>query len=300
MNITPAVLKQNIVIDELYSVHYFEFSKNYYFAGESHPFWEFVYVDKGEVSVVRDSETVQLSKGQIIFHKPDEFHTIIGNGKVAPNILIVTFNCDGEHVKYFENKILSINDDERKLLAQIISESENAFSSPLNDPTANQLVRNEAADPLCEQFIKLSLEWLLLSLVRRGDEDQTRQTSLVKENSQNAIFDKVVKYMETNLDKQLQLSEICHDNLVGRSYIQKLFREKTGGGVIDYFNKMKINAAKKLIREYSGNFTEISMMLGYSSIHYFSRQFKLITGMTLSEYAGSVKVLNNKVLNNKE
>lgn len=294
MNITPAVLKQNIVIDELYSVHYFEFSKNYYFAGESHPFWEFVYVDKGEVGVVRDSETVQLSKGQIVFHKPDEFHTIKGNGKVAPNILIVTFNCKGDYIRYFENKILNINDDERKLLAKIISESEKAFSSPMDDPMANQLVRNEAADPLCEQFIKLSLEWLLLSLIRRGESEQVRQTSFIKENSQNAIFDKVVKYMEANIDKQLQLSEICHDNLVGRSYIQKLFREKTGGGVIDYFNKMKINAAKKLIREYSGNFTEISMMLGYNSIHYFSRQFKIITGMTLSEYASSVKVHNGK------
>jgi YesN/AraC family two-component response regulator len=100
--------------------------------------------------------------------------------------------------------------------------------------------------------------------------------------------------MEANIDKQLLLSDICKDNLVGRSYLQKLFREKTGGGAIDYFNKMKIDAAKKMIRESSGNFTEISMRLGYNSIHYFSRQFKGMTGMTLSEYASSVKILTNK------
>ena len=295
MKITPTVLQQKLVIDEIFSVHYFEFSKNYYFAGESHPFWEFVYVDKGEVDVVSDDETIRLSKGQVIFHKPDEFHTIIGNGKIAPNILIVTFNCSGEYMRYFENKILNINDHERRLLAQIIAESENAFSSPLDDPMANQLVRNELADPFCEQFIKLSLEWLLLSLVRRGSEDNNSSpVSLIKENSQNEVFNKIVKYMEENLDKQLLLNDICRDNLVGRSYMQKLFREKTGGGAIDYFNKMKIDAAKRMIRESSGNFTEISMKLGYNSIHYFSRQFKSITGMTLSEYASSVKILTNK------
>ena len=47
--------------------------------------------------------------------------------------------------------------------------------------------------------------------------------------------------------------------------------------------------AKLLIRENSLNFTEIANTLGYSSIHYFSRQFKKITGMTPSEYSGSIK-----------
>ena len=39
------------------------------------------------------------------------------------------------------------------------------------------------------------------------------------------------------------------------------------------------------------NFTQIADALGYTSIHYFSRQFKKITGMTPSEYASSIKVL---------
>ena len=39
------------------------------------------------------------------------------------------------------------------------------------------------------------------------------------------------------------------------------------------------------------NFTQISAHLGYTSIHYFSRQFKKIVGMTPSEYASSVKAI---------
>lgn len=295
MNFIPTVLKQDISIDSIYTVHYFEFAKNYIFEGESHPFWEFVYVDKGEVDAVRDGEVIHLTKGQIIFHKPDEFHTLMADGKSAPNILIVSFDCKSEAMRFFENKVTCIGDHERRLMATIIAESETAFSTPLDDPWTIHLERRENTDIGCEQFIRISLEWLLLSILRSNSTKQpSAPVSLIKDNRQNEIFDKTVKYMEENLDKQLMLSEICRDNLVGRSYLQKLFREKTGGGAIDYFNRLKINAAKRMIRESSGNFTEISLRLGYTSIHYFSRQFKNITGMTLSEYASSVKILTGK------
>jgi len=40
-----------------------------------------------------------------------------------------------------------------------------------------------------------------------------------------------------------------------------------------------------MIRKGYHNFTEISDILGYTSIHYFSQAFKKATGMTPSEYA---------------
>ncbi len=46
-----------------------------------------------------------------------------------------------------------------------------------------------------------------------------------------------------------------------------------------------------MIRDEQMNFTQISESLGYSSIHYFSRQFKNITGMTPSEYASSIRAI---------
>ena len=48
------------------------------------------------------------------------------------------------------------------------------------------------------------------------------------------------------------------------------------------------------------NFTQISETLGYSSIHYFSRQFKKLTNMTPSEYASSIKALSEKTAISKE
>ena len=63
------------------------------------------------------------------------------------------------------------------------------------------------------------------------------------------------------------------------------------GLVADIFANPQSEVAKELIRTNHMNFTQISAHLGYTSIHYFSRQFKKIVGMTPSEYASSVKAI---------
>ena len=46
-------LQNSITIGKIFSIHYFEYMSNFSFAGESHNFWEFICVDKGEVGVTR-------------------------------------------------------------------------------------------------------------------------------------------------------------------------------------------------------------------------------------------------------
>ena len=69
-------LEKPFTIDEIVSIHYFEYTSTYAFEGEQHDFWEFLYVDKGEVSVRAGETDHTLRKGQIIFHKPGEFHSL--------------------------------------------------------------------------------------------------------------------------------------------------------------------------------------------------------------------------------
>lgn len=45
-------LKRSIDIDAIITLHYFEYMKNFEFKGESHNFWEFLYVDKGTIAVL--------------------------------------------------------------------------------------------------------------------------------------------------------------------------------------------------------------------------------------------------------
>ena len=44
-------LERPFEVDEVVSVHYFEYASNYCYEGEQHDFWEFLYVDKGNILV---------------------------------------------------------------------------------------------------------------------------------------------------------------------------------------------------------------------------------------------------------
>lgn len=284
-----------IHVEALASVHYFEYTSTYYFEGESHDFWEFLYVDKGTVTVTADGTEHALEKGQMIFHAPEEFHTVRANGVVAPNLVVASFVCHSEAMLFFRGKILHAGDTERALLARVVEEAENAFASPLDDPLTTRLARAQTTPFGAEQLIAQSIEQLLIQFVRRGEADKVEKpSSLIREHGQQEFIDRITAYLESNLSHRLTLSDICRDNLVGRSYLQKIFREKTGGGAMEYFGTLKIKAAKRMVREGNHNFTEIAALLGYNSIHYFSRHFKKVTGMTPSEYASSVKVLTTR------
>ena len=61
-------LPENVInIGKIYSIHYFEYMSDFSFEGESHNFWEFICVDKGEVEVTGGDKKFILHKGEIAF-----------------------------------------------------------------------------------------------------------------------------------------------------------------------------------------------------------------------------------------
>lgn len=288
-------LREEIQISEIITIHYFEYTSTYHFSGEAHDFWEFLCVDKGEVEVCADERKHTLKRGQIIFHKPNEFHSVQANGKIAPNLVVISFRCQSPCMKKMENLITSIGENERTLLAKIIHEAKQCIATPLDDPYTQKMERRSAAPFGSEQMIKLHLELLILSLIRQleSGEHPAPTVKSAKKKNDALLYARVTSYLSEHVCEQLTIEEICKANLVGRSRLQKLFREENQCGVIDYFSHLKIESAKQMIRENQENFTEISNYLGYTSIHYFSRQFKKITGMSPSEYASSIKALSD-------
>lgn len=294
-------LREELDISKIITIHYFEYASTYHFQGESHDFWEFLCVDKGEAVVTAGDTSHILSRGQIIFHKPNEFHSVKANGRIAPNLVVITFECQSPCMKRFENLITEIGENERTLLAKIISEARQCILTPLDDPFTQRMERKENSPFASEQIIKIYLELLLISMIRQMDSRKLPAPTVksIKKRNDALLHARVISYLESHVREQLTLDDICRANMVGRAQLLKLFKDENGCGVIDYFSRLKIETAKQMIREESGNFSQISDHLGYSSIHYFSRQFKKITGMTPSEYASSIKALSDKSPENR-
>lgn len=291
MNFTRTVLNDEFQIDSIITVHYFEFACDYIFEGETHNFWELVYVDKGELEIMADDKGFKLKQGEMIFHKPNEFHNLWANGKIAPNIIVISFECRSKAMKFFENKIVSTGDVVKNLLAQIIKEALEAFSTPLNVSSTTSLEKKTESLFGAEQLIKIYLQQLLIYLVRRSTNilPHDRLSSSVRERTHNDMTNKIISYLEDNLRHNITFNDVCQYSSLSPTTLKAMFKELTGTGVMEYYKSLKVEEAKKLIREGKFNFTEIAEILGYSSIHYLSRQFKNATGMSPSEYASSVK-----------
>lgn len=297
MNYTETTLEDLIQIDSLYTVHYFEYSYDFRFAGESHDFWEFVCVDKGMVRICMDTEELVLHKGDIAFHQPGEFHKVEAMGTNAPNLVVISFASTSPIMEFFQKKCLRIDERERSILAEILLEARKLFRSPLDDPFTTHMEKSETAPIGSEQLLKIELQYFLLHLLRRYyDSPELAPAPLAPNNTE--IFKRVVTYMENHVNAHLTMEQICHENMVGRTHLQKIFHNEANTSVMDYFSHIKIDAAKHLIRSGTLNFTQISEQLGYASIHYFSRQFKKISGMTPSDYASSIKALTDKHVKN--
>ncbi|RKN84298.1 helix-turn-helix transcriptional regulator [Paenibacillus ginsengarvi] len=288
-------IKQEFVIHKLITCYYFELAKNYAFAGESHDFWEFLYVDKGEFIVETGRESRLLRQGELLFLEPDLFHATRANGTIAPNIFIVSFECRSPRMQFFKEHFwYRLEERERELLAVLMEEGENAFGPDYSVPPRKRLVRKQDAPVGGEQLFVLTLEMLLIRLVRLETETKVKAKlpTSTGDKSDSDIADLIIAYLEANLNQDITLEQICHSFGIGKTQLSILFKKKTGCSVIEYISQLKIAKAKAYIREDVYNLTEIAELLGYNSLHYFSKHFKKITGASPSEYS---KILNKNL-----
>ena len=284
-------MSRDIAVDAIVTVHYLEHAKNYVFQGESHDFWELVYVDKGTLTAVAEDVTYELSQGQLLFHRPNEFHKLSANGTVAPNLVIVSFVSNSAAMTFFEHRRQFATQRQRDLLSQLVREAGQAFSCPLGDPSLPQMTCAEDAPFGAQQLVQLSLEALLIDIIRTGEPstEKPRVASSVKQHADSELTERVIRYMDEHLCNNLSFSTICLYSAQSATNLKTIFKSVTGMGVMEYYRHLKIERAKQLLREGNGNITQIADRLGYTSVHYFSRHFKQATGMTPREYTLSVQ-----------
>ena len=275
---------QNLInITKIVTIHYYEFDKSFAFDGETHNFWEMVYVDKGNVIVKSESEELLLGQGDVIFHKPNEFHAIKAF-ESEPNFFVISFVCNSPAMIYFENYHTRLDRKLKPFISAIIGEAEATFIIPKNDPNLKGLAKKENAIIGGEQFLKTYLEQLLISLIRDINKVSKSEVFPNKESMENHLIISIEDFIEKNIDTKFKISDVCKKLGYSKSYLCKIFHEQTGKTIADYAMRAKINRAKELIRENNLNFSQISDKLSFDNPQYFSRTFKRITKMSPTEF----------------
>lgn len=291
MDIRRKALKTVFNITHIINILYYKFPKNFVFDGETHDFWEFIYVDKGEVVITAGDFQYILKAGEMAFHRPNEFHDVRANGSVSPNVIVISFVCNSTCMKFFERRILFLNEYEKECLSDAMSESEMTYYPIEVTPPVFRMAKRKNIPFGAEQLIKGSVERMLIHIYRQQDSIHIRQRALCVNTNHNykEIAETVKTLLEDNMQKKITLTWISDRIGVSISQIKKIFKQQTGHSVIEYLTRMRIDEAKRLIQQGNYNFSQITEIVGYDNIHYFSKVFKEKTEMTLTEYSLSIQ-----------
>ena len=280
-----------INVDKLITIFYMEFSKDFRYEGESHDFWEIVYIDKGEMICTANKRQFILKGGELTFHKPNEFHNLEGNKSTAPNVSIVTFECKSRAMKYFEGKIFRLSSEERALISMLFREGTSTYQLvDKRDPLRQEVRKLEDAPYGSSQMTKNLLEIFLISLCRNKDVTPKKSRYQYKVNGVEIPFQvkEILDLLERNVYGKLDVDEIARQMGKSVSSVKNLFSIYSAGGIIRYYNYLKIEEAKKLIREGNYNFSQISSLLQFDTPQYFSMTFKRFVHMSPLEYKKSI------------
>ncbi len=290
-NFTRVSFEKIFNIEKIITIFYMELSKSFRHDGEQHNFWEMVYIDKGEMLCTADKNRFVLKSGEMTFHKPNEFHNLTGDNSVASNVSIITFECKSPAMKQFENRIFKLDSEEKALLSTLFSEGLSCFKLvDEKNPLLQNLEKQKNAPYGSSQMTKNLLEIFLIKLSRRTDviTKKMRRSYIIDGVDVPYNIKEILDFLNKNIYGRITVSDIAKATGKSESTVKQLFSTFQKDGIIHYYNSLKIEEAKKLIKQKCYNITQISDMLSFDNPQYFSKCFKSHTKMTPSEYKNSI------------
>ena len=263
-------ISSSLDISEIYTKFYQEKGTNYNFSGEKHSYWELTYVDKGELLTTIDGVSYHLKQGDLIFYAPMQFHTQSTFEKISSSYLTINFKMNFNHADLLCNKIFSLKRDSYFIVTKLIEElsNDNLYSNDLSLCYLKQLII---------QMLRLDNSYF-----------HSKPTTHMQQTYENELLNDILLYIDNNIYEKISVSTLCEHFCISTSILHSLFRKNMNNTAKNYINELKLSKSKELIRNSTHTLSEISEMLGFSSIHYFSKKFKSYFNISPTEYSKSI------------
>lgn len=105
-----------------------------------------------------------------------------------------------------------------------------------------------------------------------------------QKNHNDAQVKKVQEYIEANYQEKITVEDVTKMIPVSRRSIERRFKQATDNTIIEYHQRVKIEAAKRRFESTRKNISEVMFDVGYTDTKAFRTIFKKITGLTPIEY----------------
>lgn len=264
-----------IRISEILGYYYSIRNAGYHFKGEKHNYFELTYVDRGTLLTTVEGKHYDLKEKELIIYGPGQFHTQdIPEGCSCSYVTIifdmetVVYDAESTHYELLLNKVFGYDKKIYTLIKTFVTESTSQI------PYMNSLM-------LC--LLQETVIRLLQSEFIGKKTD--RPVTGARQHYQDELLEKILAYIDETIYEPLSIAELCQKFSMSRSSLQILFKENMDISPKKYINEMKLEKSRQMICENKYTISEIALMLGFNSIHYFSRAFTQKYHMAPSEYS---------------
>ncbi len=233
----------------------------------------------GWVTVECGGDNFVLTENNLVIKPVDSELSIAMREGERATVLSVEFEGVGFSDKAIFGMPIPLGKTKRRYVGEFIREmtrDETDSAELIYESGAKEMLFGE------RMILENSLGSLLVRITRdiMGDTERDSGEDFEIRNQAQALR----RYLYENYRTRITLDSLCFIFRSNKTTICKQFREEYGMTVLGYLGSLRIKEAKRLILEEHRSVTEIAEMLGFESIHYFTRFFKKKTGQTPTEY----------------
>ena len=95
---------------------------------------------------------------------------------------------------------------------------------------------------------------------------------------------KAQEYIEKNFAEKITVDQLADMLALGRRSLERRFKKATSNTVVEYIQRVKMEAAKKSLETSRKNVNEVMFEVGYSDTKAFRTVFKKTTGLSPVDY----------------
>lgn len=243
----------------------FSWNSDFVFHGESHDFWEIVFVMDGQVEVTEDEKVYRLEKNDMILHAPMEFHRIRSAGGTAPRGFVMSFAATGQLPDALREGCFVLGAEEAEEYEALSRRVYDFFKGINDSPFAGQ----EAGQALSSFLIRLG--------------SNARPRLRLDSSRGAAEYKHAVSTMSAFIRSNSSLVQIADACNISVSYLKLLFRKYAGISPKRYYANLRMQYAISRLRDGLTS-AEIAAEMSFSSAGYFSTFFQRQMGVSPSEY----------------
>ena len=236
---------------------------------------QLLYVAEGEAEITVGKETTCVAGGTLVLFSRFEEHSVEVKGSVYRRYFV---RITPEFLNDPENELLfSLLVNRSVGFCRAISAKENAteleriFSRISKEFSLRESFRDEMLDALLRE--------LLIVICRTVPEEMLPNKS---EGAQLVYH--LQKRMECDFSKPMTLSALADEYHVSVSHLSHMFKEVTGGSVMEYLFACRMLAAKKYLATTDMPIGQVVRICGFGDDSNFSRSFKQRTGMSPRQF----------------